>query len=113
MRLFTLFLFLFISLAVPLQGVAGLLSGQVPPCPQASANTGPDDRKHDCCNDDETYAQTGKACKAEKSCQSGACALSRSAVTQPRLSLLRQPTPVAEPTLLAVYLAANWRPPNH
>lgn len=77
MRKLRLFLLMLLCLAIPLQGVAGvhMLSA---PCPMeqsggtAQATMADMDQQamadHDCCNDAETAAKTGKMCKTGQDC---------------------------------------------
>lgn len=77
MRKFRLFLLMLLCLAIPLQGIAGvhMLSA---PCPMeqsggmAQMQMADMDQQamadHDCCNDADTAAKTGKMCKTGQDC---------------------------------------------
>lgn len=70
------FLLLILCLAIPLQGFAALAAFE-PPCPMESPTTvdatdvADVPMAHDCCNDADTFAKTGKVCKTGQECQSG------------------------------------------
>ena len=67
-----IFLFLLISIALPLQGYAHFVVPKVP-CPMepmAMMDMVDAAAMHDCCNDAETAAKTGKLCKSAQPCQS-------------------------------------------
>jgi hypothetical protein len=77
MRKFRLFLLMLLCLAVPLQGIAGMRMLSAP-CPMESGHMAQmqiadmDQQAmadHDCCNDAETVAKTGKMCKTGQDCQ--------------------------------------------
>ena len=76
MRTLRLFLLAFICVAIPLQGIASVRLA-LTPCPmeQGGAEHAADmDLQmagHDCCNDEETAAKTGKMCKTGQECQTG------------------------------------------
>lgn len=114
MRRLRVVLFLLISIALPLQGYAHFVVPKVP-CPmEPLAMMGMADAAamHDCCNDAETAAKTGKPCKSAQFCQSvgqflpftGLEALplgSTSSTRFPRLASV----------LFSFDPAATWRPP--
>jgi hypothetical protein len=113
MRLLNLFLITLLCIAVPLQGVAGILATKIP-CPAEamavkSVDTGKD---HSCCNDADTVVKTGKVCKSEQSCQP---------VWQDLPIQAENPLPIAigirialfsQPLTLPTLPSATWRPPN-
>jgi len=75
MRLAKLALVCFIVLGVSVQGFASVAAEAPCPMAQASPDSSEDaamsaDTRHDCCNDAETFAKTGKLCKTDLSCQS-------------------------------------------
>lgn len=69
------FLLLILCLAIPLQGFAALAVFE-PPCPMESSTTvdatdvADGSMAHDCCNNADTFAKTGKICKTGQECQS-------------------------------------------
>ncbi len=75
MRKFRLFLLTLLCLSIPLQGIAGVCMA-ASPCPMdqemmaMSADIGHEAAmEHDCCNDADTFAKTGKMCKTGQDCQ--------------------------------------------
>lgn len=73
MRRLRVFLFLLLSLAVPLQGYAHFAQPLVP-CPMEAAAMMAlvdADAAHDCCEDSESGPQSEKACKSGQPCQTG------------------------------------------
>lgn len=71
MRLIRTLLFIWLSIALPLQGYASFALPK-PHCPMASTmmDMTDADAMHDCCNDAKTAAKTGKPCKPAQPCQS-------------------------------------------
>jgi hypothetical protein len=70
MRRLPLWILLLLSLALPVYGSAGFAVPQAP-CAMAdmdAAVMAADEAAGDCCNDLDTYAQTGQACKAGQEC---------------------------------------------
>lgn len=107
-------LLLILCLAIPLQGFAavGMLE---PPCPMeipVVGETADGASLHDCCNDADTFAKTGKSCKMDQKCPAGgqylvfppaALALAPTAAQRfPPIGLFHPPV---TPTAL-------WRPPT-
>src|SRR3569623_2914636 len=71
MRLFRTFLFILLSVALPIQGYANLaLPKRHCPMESATMNKTDADAMHDCCNDAKTAAKTGKPCKPAQPSQS-------------------------------------------
>jgi len=113
MRRFRVFLFLLLSIAVPLQGYAHFALPKAPcPMEQMAMMDAADAAAHDCCNDAETAAKTGKACKSGQPCQSvgslfpvtGLGDLPHVLATSARFPRLADITFSFDP-------AATWRPP--
>ncbi len=112
MRRLRVFLFLLLSLAVPLQGYAHFAQPLVP-CPMEAAAMMAlvdVDAAHDCC--DESGSQTGKACKSGQPCQTGGQHFSVSTLDV----LAQEPVPATRfPHITADMLSfdpsAAWRPP--
>lgn len=112
MRRLRVFLFLLLSLAVPLQGYAHFAQPLVP-CPMEAAAMMAlvdVDAAHDCC--DESGSQTGKACKSGQPCQTGGQHFSVSTLDV----LAQEPVPATRFPRIAANLfsfdpAAAWRPP--
>lgn len=120
MRKLRLFLLMLLCVAVPLQGIAGvhMLSA---PCPMeqsvgmAQMQIADMDQQamadHDCCNDAETAAKTGKMCKTGQDCPVSAL--------YPASSISSLPLSVAPTTqYLSLVLSVRtfdassvWRPP--
>lgn len=114
MRLIRTLIFFFLAMAVPLQGYANFVVPKVP-CPMdemAMIDMVDADAMHECCNDAETAAKTGKPCKSAQPCQSVGQLL-------PFLELKVLPQDLASsvrfPRLAGVTFtfdpAATWRPP--
>lgn len=112
MRRLRVFLFLLLSLAVPLQGYAHFAQPLVP-CPMEAAAMMAlvdVDAAHDCC--DESGSQTGKACKSGQPCQTGGQHFSVSTLDV----LPQEPVPATRFPHIAADMfsfdpAAAWRPP--
>lgn len=115
MRRLRVFLFLLISIALPLQGYAHFVVPKVP-CPmEPMAMMGIADAAamHHCCNDAKTAEKTGKPCKSAQPCQSTGQFLPFSeleALPQGLASSVRFPH-LAD-TLFSFDPAATWRPPT-
>ncbi|MHB1084370.1 MAG: hypothetical protein ACYCZA_05975 [Thiobacillus sp.] len=102
-----------LAIALPLQGYAQFVLPN-PPCPmeQAAMMDGADTAAHDCCNDADTAAKTGKACKSGQSCPSMGQILPMTelgVLTQDPASSVRFPR-LADKTF-TFDPAATWRPP--
>jgi hypothetical protein len=78
MRIFRLILIFSLCIAVPFQGIAGTLPVSAP-CPMMQGNVDTmmhsmadmnNAAQHDCCNDADTLAKTGKLCKTGQECPS-------------------------------------------
>ncbi|MGD0958224.1 MAG: hypothetical protein ABSB19_00305 [Methylomonas sp.] len=113
MRLINLFLLAMLILALPLQGFASIAGLKIP-CPaeasgMLSKDTG---NKHNCCNDADTVAKTGKLCKTQQNCQPNALVLID--VAQPRIidTISAKIPPFTNLLSLSFDQAATWRPPN-
>lgn len=120
MRKFRLFLLMLLCLAVPLQGLADvhMLSA---PCPMEQsdhmaqmqmvdmdAQTMAD---HDCCNDAETAAKTGKMCKTGQDCPVSALYPASLVIS---LSVAVAPATLHPSLVLSVRsfnASSVWRPP--
>jgi hypothetical protein len=113
MRRLRVFLFLLLSLAVPLQGYAHFAQPLVP-CPMeitAMMAMVDADAAHDCC--DESGSQTGKTCKSGQPCQTGGQHFS---VFSTLDVLSQEPVPATRFPRIAANMfsfdpAAAWRPP--
>ncbi len=114
MRRLRVFLFMLLSVALPLQGYASF-SVPKPSCPMEQMGVmdmADTDAMHDCCNDAETAAKTGKPCKTAQPCQSvvqflpfsGLDILSQELATSVRFPHLAD-------VLFSFDPAATWRPP--
>ena len=113
MRRFRTFLFLLLSIAVPLQGYAHFAMPKAHcPMEQAAMLNAADAVAHDCCNDADTAAKTGKACKSGQPCQSVGSLLPVTGLGD----LPRDLAPAVRfPRLADIAFtfdpAATWRPP--
>lgn len=68
MRRLSLWIILLLSFALPVYGSAGAAVPQAP-CTMADMDAAAmDEAAGDCCNDLDTYAQTGQACKMGQEC---------------------------------------------
>lgn len=117
MRILRLILLAFMCVAIPLQGIAAMRSS-ITPCPmeqrQAQEVTDMDMHiaDHDCCNDEETAAKTGKMCKTGQECQTGQ-------MISVLLPEMVSPSPSSDnysPLVLSArsFDTSNvWRPPAH
>jgi hypothetical protein len=108
---------LLLLVSLPLQGMGSAWAAKVP-CPMqaemaemlASGESAAADLL-DCCNDADTFAKTGKACKSGQEC--GAASLALPA----RLSPLCAEPPAVEPLVFSMLpappgiVALPWRPP--
>lgn len=108
---------LLLLVALPLQGLAAAWATKAP-CPMeaqlaemlASGELAAADLP-DCCNDADTFAKTGKACKSGQECSVGSFAMPVSLLS------LHSPPPTIEPVarLMAAMppdiVALPWRPP--
>lgn len=71
MRRLRVFLFLLLSIVVPLQGYAHVaLPEACCPTERMAMTDAEVEAVHDCCDDADTAAKTGKTCKAGQFCQS-------------------------------------------
>jgi hypothetical protein len=122
MRLRRLVVICLVILGVSLQGIAGVRAFEAP-CPMMQGAAGSidgvsidsvtmaSDMSHDCCNDADTFAKTGKPCKTDLSCQT----LSQAPQSGYTIALF---APTAEPVapcrdraVRAHDPSAVWRPP--
>lgn len=111
-------LLLLICLTLPLQAFA--TQAQPPCCPMAAemaAQLASGDLAaadlHECCNDAQTFAITGEACKSgQKCCLNSPVAVPISPVTRAVLPLDQAPPPVAAAPRPPGSLASPWRPPQ-
>ena len=114
MRRLRVFLFLLLSTAVPLQGYAHFAQPLVP-CPMGAAAMMAlvdADAAHDCCEDAETAAKTGKTCKSGQPCQTGGQHFSvytSGLLPQEPVPATRFPHIAAD--MFSFDPAAAWRPP--
>lgn len=114
MRFIRVFLFVLLSIALPVQGYAHFVVPKVP-CPMepmAMMDMADAAAMHDCCNDAETAGKTGKPCKSAQPCQSVGQFLpfpELDALPQGLVSSVRFPH-LAD-SLTSFDSAATWRPP--
>lgn len=119
MRKFHRFLLTLLCLAIPLQGMAGVRAIEQPcPMEQEMAQMDHDQQvaiaaEHDCCNDPETAAHTGKFCKTGIDCQISAQYATVSVTTAlslPALQAAHYPVPVF--AAQSFDASSVWRPPT-
>jgi len=113
MRLLNLFFVSLLCVAIPLQGIAGMLAAKNP-CPAESAaitalNTGND---HGCCNDAATVVKIGKPCKADQSCQPATPGMINQTESRPMVSIGTKIPLISSGLALNFEASATWRPPN-
>lgn len=118
MKMFRALLFGLLCFAISLQGFAGVALPEKP-CPMESAAQSAEvvamaamAADHDCCNDADTFAKTGKLCKTGQECSAGGIgpiASCRIALFTP-VPPLRIDSP-AQPIFDAAP-AGIWRPPT-
>lgn len=115
MRYFRTFLFVLLSFALPLQGYAHFVVPKVP-CPMepmAMMDMADADAMHDCCNDADTAAKTGKPCKLAQYCQSvGQFLPIEEWVALPLGTISSVRFPRHADTVTSFDPAATWRPPT-
>src|SRR3569833_930811 len=114
MRLIRTFLFILLSVALPIQGYANLALPKRH-CPMESATMNMTDAgaMHDCCNDAKTAAKTDKPCKPAQPCQSMGQffpikeqgVLPQNPASSVRFPRFADNTKTKDP-------AATWRPPT-
>jgi hypothetical protein len=115
--MFRRWLLLLMCLALPLQAPAFTWQAQSP-CPMeaemaallAAGELAAKDLP-DCCNDAETFARTGKACKTGQECAATLLALPPARVVGATGLLRHEPPPFATSTWDAAPPANLWRPP--
>jgi hypothetical protein len=113
MRRFRVFIFLLLSIVVPLQGYAHVALPEVQ-CPmEQTALMGGADEAHDCCHEGEGDTQCGKACKSCQPCHAlGQHLFPASSlgvlIQQPASSILYPHAAGFKPSFDP---AATWRPP--
>ena len=111
MRRFRTFLFLLLSIAVPLQGYAHfVLPAAHCPMEQAAMMDAAEGAAHDCCNDADP---AGKTCKSGQACQSVGSVLPVAGLGD----LPHDPAPAVRfPRFADIAFtfdpAATWRPPS-
>ena len=114
MRRLRVFLFLLLSIALPVQGYAQFVVPKMP-CPMeqmAKMDGAEAAAMHDCCNDAETAAKTGKPCKSAQPCQSAGQFLLFSALgVLPQDQAPSVRFPHLADILFSFEPAATWRPP--
>lgn len=116
MRKFRTLLLLVLCFAVPLQGFAALAAFE-PHCPMEAASMGSMDdvdgaMMHDCCNDEETAAKTGKLCKTGQECSSGAQCLLFPFMMPTVAPVAVERSSLISPFIPAFSPAGLWRPPT-
>ena len=109
-----LLLCLLLCLAIPVQGIAGIIAFNTL-CPMqhpAMARAVDASELPPCCNDADTFAKTGKACKTGQQCQSTSSQYP-SSVLVIQAPLVVQPLWLARLALFAPSFDPSgvWRPP--
>src|SRR5664279_2212239 len=69
MRILNLFLITLLCVALPLQAIANAMVTETSCADECAAMMMDSAEVHDCCNDADTIAKTGKLCKAKQDCQ--------------------------------------------
>lgn len=114
MQKIRLFLLLILCLAIPLQGFAAAVAFE-PPCPMemtSDGDTAAVSAMHDCCNDADTVAKTGKACKTGQKCPSGGQYLAFPPVMHSFTSSASDRLSLIAPFPHAFTPSGVWRPPT-
>jgi hypothetical protein len=113
MRILNLFLITLLCLAIPLQGVARVMTVETA-CPAKLDGMTTDDSVHNknCCNDIDTVAKTGQHCKAEQDCQPTSLGM----INQLESPLIASvgAEKISPPNAFALTFdpSATWRPPT-
>jgi hypothetical protein len=113
MRHIRVFIFLLVSIVVPLQGYAHVaLPAAHCPMEQSTVMGSAGDAAHDCCHDAEDAAPAGKACKSGQPCH---CLGQLFPLSLPGV-LLQEALPAVQYPRVAGFKpsfdpAATWRPP--
>lgn len=113
MKVFRALLFGLLCFAISMQGFAGVALPEKP-CPMQSgevvAMAAMAD--HDCCNDADTFAKTGKLCKTGQECSAGGIGLIASFRTASFTPM--HPLRIASPAqpIFDAAPAGIWRPPT-
>lgn len=117
MRLAKFALACLLSLGVSFQGFASVTALEAPcPMTQAESDSADDpamqgDMDHDCCNDADTFAKTGKLCKTDLSCQPST-QVPQSIYTLALLTTTAEPSvPLPDRVIRTPDPNAVWRPP--
>lgn len=118
MKIFRALLFGLLCFAISLQGFAGVALPEKP-CPMESAAQSGEivamadmAADHDCCNDADTFAKTGKLCKTGQECSAGGIGL----IAAFRIASFKpaHPLHIASPAqpIFDAAPAGIWRPPT-
>ncbi|MDD4915794.1 MAG: hypothetical protein PHW13_12250 [Methylococcales bacterium] len=113
MRLLNLFLAGLLCFVIPLQGFAGVAAAKTACSAEPVAVMAADDTGgHGCCNDAETTAKTGKACKAEQDCQPAGSGLINQTEALPPVFAAGKIPLFTSRLATDSEPSATWRPPN-
>jgi hypothetical protein len=119
MRIFRIILIIALCIAVPFQAVAGTLLVSAP-CPMmqdqsdtmmqhmADMNNA---AQHDCCNDADTVAKTGKLCKTGQECPSSSVYLPEPFLAMAAAFAVSKPIFSRNTLIISRNSALVWRPP--
>ncbi len=107
------FLYL-LCLALPVQGstFGVVLSAPCPMEATMAASTVEMPGAHDCCNDADAAARTGKPCKTGQDCAAGSVAMLTASLAAPVFPQACTGSPCAVPTRAGFQPGAIWRPPT-
>jgi hypothetical protein len=113
MRILNLFLITLLCLAIPLQGVARVMTTETA-CPAKLSGMATDDTSdtHNCCNDVDTVAKTGQHCKAEQDCQPTSLGMINQMESLLPASVGTEKISLANTFALTFDPSATWRPPT-
>ena len=105
---------LLLSLAIPVQGIAGMLV-HAPACPMQQSHTSAKGAEGcpmpKCCNDAKTYGKTGNPCKVGQQCQSGYYFPNSLLEVQTPVALSSSVIAHAAPFIPSIDPSGIWRPP--
>ena len=114
MRLTLALISLILCLAIPVRGFAHVAVLEMP-CPmESSAQVASIDAPATphCCNDADTFAKTGKACKSGQACQTGSQMVSSLEFSEPAPVATHEQFPALSPFFPSASPPGFWRPPT-
>jgi hypothetical protein len=105
------FLIYLLCVLLPMQTLAYVPADRTP-CPMMQSDADHSGFEHDCCNDADAVARTGKLCKPAQECSSGASVLVFAAILLSPLPVFSAHWLARAPIALTVAPAGIWRPPT-